>query len=110
MVKNPPANGGDISDVGSVSGSGRPPGGGHGNTLQYFCLENPTDRGAWWATIYWVTKSHTRLKRRSTHSQAAAAAAAAQHGRVPSICLKTVKALEERVVSRSVGETSLARS
>ena len=50
MVKNLPANAGDIKDVGSVSGSGRSPGGGHGNTLQYSCLENPMDRGAWWAT------------------------------------------------------------
>ena len=44
MVKNPPANGGDISDVGSVSGSGRPPGGGHGNTLQYLAWRIPQTR------------------------------------------------------------------
>ena len=46
MVKNLPANAGDIRDVRSISGSGRSPGGGHGNSLQYSCLENPTDRGA----------------------------------------------------------------
>ena len=53
MVKNPPANAGD---VGLSPGSGRPPGGGNGNPLQYSCLENPTDRGAWWATVCGVTK------------------------------------------------------
>ena len=50
MVKNPPANAGDIRDTGSFSGSGRFPGGGHGNPLQYSYLENPIDRGAWLAT------------------------------------------------------------
>ena len=49
VVKNPPANDGDMKDVGSISGLGRSPGGGHGNPLQYSCLENPMDRGAWWA-------------------------------------------------------------
>ena len=47
VVKNPPANAGDIRDVGSVSGLGILPGGGHGNPLQYSRLENPMDRGAW---------------------------------------------------------------
>ena len=46
VVKNPPANAGDIRDVGSIPGSGRPPGGGHGSPLQYSYLENPMDRGA----------------------------------------------------------------
>ena len=59
VVKNPPANGGDIRDVGSVSGLGRFPGGGHGNPLQYSCLENPMDRGAWWATVHRVSESDT---------------------------------------------------
>ena len=49
-VKNWPANAGDIRDVGSISGPGRSPGGGHGNPLQYSCLKTPMDRGAWWAT------------------------------------------------------------
>ena len=49
MVKNPPASAGDIEDMGLISGLGRSPGGGHGNTLQYSCLENPMDRGAWQA-------------------------------------------------------------
>ena len=59
VVKNPPTNSGDVRDVGSISGSGRSPGGGHGNPLQYSCLENPMDRGAWWATVYWIMKSQT---------------------------------------------------
>ena len=56
VVKNSPASAGDIRDTGSIPRSGRPPGGGHGNTLQYFCLENPTDRGAWWATVHRLTE------------------------------------------------------
>ena len=58
MVKNPPANAGD---AGSIPGSGRSPGGGNGNQLQYSCLENSMDRGAWWATVQEVTKSQTQL-------------------------------------------------
>ena len=50
MVKNLPANEGDERDLGSLPGSGRSPGGGHGNPLHYSCLENPVDRGPWWAT------------------------------------------------------------
>ena len=67
VVKNPPANAGNIRNAGSISGSGRSPGGGHGNPLQYACLENPIDRGGWWATVHRVAKSQTRLKRLSTH-------------------------------------------
>ena len=63
VVKNLPANAGDIRDAGLIPGSGRSPGGGHGNPLQYSCLENPMDREAWWATVHRVTKSWTRLKR-----------------------------------------------
>ena len=48
VVKNPPASAGDIRDVGLTPGSGRSPAGGHNNPLQYSCLENPMDRGAWW--------------------------------------------------------------
>ena len=62
VVKNPPANAGNIKDVDLIPGSGRSPGGGHGNPLQYSCLENPMDRGAWRATVYRVAKSQTRLK------------------------------------------------
>ena len=51
MVKNTPANAGDVRDEGSIPGLGRSPGGGNGNPLHYSCLENPTDRGAWWATV-----------------------------------------------------------
>ena len=56
MVKNLPANAGDIREAGSIPGSVRSPGGGHGNPLQCSCLENPMDREAWWATVYGVTK------------------------------------------------------
>ena len=52
VVKNPLANAGDIRDAGSVPGLGRYPGERHGNPLQYSCLENPMDRGAWWATVH----------------------------------------------------------
>ena len=57
VVKNPPDNAGDIKDAGSVPGLGRSPGGGNDNPLQYSCLENPMDRGAWRATVYGVAKS-----------------------------------------------------
>ena len=57
MVKNPPANAGDVRDAGSILGSGRSPGGGHGNPLQYSFLENPMDRGAWQAIVHRVAKS-----------------------------------------------------
>ena len=55
--KNPPANAGDIRDAGSIPGSGRSSEEGHGNPLQYSCLENPMDRGAWWAKVHMVRKS-----------------------------------------------------
>ena len=63
VVMNPPANAGDVRDTRSIPGLGRSHGGGHGNPLQYSCLENPMDRGAWRATVHRVTKSQTRLKR-----------------------------------------------
>ena len=59
MVKNPPTKAGD---VGSIPGLRRSPGGGHGNPLQYSCLENPMDRGAWQAMVYGVAKSQTASK------------------------------------------------
>ena len=61
VVKNPPANAGDARDLGSVPGSGRSPGVGYSNSLQYFCLENTMDRGDWQATVHEVTKSQTQL-------------------------------------------------
>ena len=67
LVKNPPANAGDIREVGSIPGSGGSPGWGHGNPLQYSCLENLMDRGAWWATVQGSAKSQTRLKWFSMH-------------------------------------------
>ena len=59
LVKNLPANAGDRRDVGLIPGLGIFPGGEHGNPLQYSCMENPMDRGAWQATVYRVTKSQT---------------------------------------------------
>ena len=57
VVKNPPADAGDVRDVGSIPGSGRSPGVGNGNPLQYSCLKIPTDRGGWWTTVRGVAKS-----------------------------------------------------
>ena len=68
MVKNPPANAGDIRDAGLIPGSGRSPGGGHGNPLQYSCLKNPMDTGAWQATVHGVTKSWTQLSDMHTNT------------------------------------------
>ena len=59
MVKIPPANAGDVEDVGLIPGSGRSPEGGTGNSLQYPCLEDPMDRGTWRATVHRVEKSWT---------------------------------------------------
>ena len=67
VVKNLPANAGDVRDAGSVPGLRRSPGGGHKNPLQYSCLESFMDRGAWQATVHGVTKRQTRPKRLSTH-------------------------------------------
>ena len=68
VVKNPPVSAGDVRDDGSVPGLRRSPEGGHGNPLQYSCLENPKDRGAWQATVRGVTKSQTQLKQLSLHA------------------------------------------
>ena len=69
VVKNLHANAEDIRDMGLISGLGGYPGGGHGNPVQYSCLESPMDRGAWRATIYRITKSWTRLKWLSTQAR-----------------------------------------
>ena len=60
-VKNLLAMQGMQADASSISRLGRSPGGGHGSPLQYSCLENPMDRGAWWATVHRITKSQTQL-------------------------------------------------
>ena len=67
-VKNPPANAGDKRDMGLSPGLGRSPDEENGNPILYFCLENPRDRGAWWAAVQRVAKSWTRLKQLSTCS------------------------------------------
>ena len=63
VAKNPPANAGDIRDADSIPGSGKSPGGGNGNTLQYSCLENSMDRVAWWVAIHGVSQAWTRLSK-----------------------------------------------
>ena len=68
VVKNPPVNAGDPRDTGLISGSERSPGGGHGNPLQYSCLEHPMDRGAWQATVHGVAESQTGLKQFSVQA------------------------------------------
>ena len=68
MVKNPPANAGDTKDSGSIPELGRYLGRRNGNPLQYSCLENPMDRGAWWAAVHRVAKSRTRLERLIMHA------------------------------------------
>ena len=68
VVKSPPANAGDVRDTGSIPGVGRFLGEGHGNPFQCSCVENPTGRGAWWATVHGAAKRWTWLKRLSTHS------------------------------------------
>ena len=69
-VRNLPANAGDEGDAGSIPGSGRAPGEGNGNPLQYSCLENPKDREAWWATVHGIAKSWTQPKQLSgAHTQ-----------------------------------------
>ena len=68
VVKNLPANAGDIRDLGSVPGLGRSLGEGNGKPLQYSCLENPMDRGAWQTTVHRVAKSQTQMKQLSTHA------------------------------------------
>ena len=62
VVKSLPTSAGDLREAGSIPGSGSSPGEEHGNPLQHSCLENPMDRGTWWATVYGVAKSQTRLK------------------------------------------------
>ena len=66
VVKNQPANAGDARDMGSIPESGKSPAVGNGNPLQYSCLENSMDRGAWWATVQEVTKSWTHLSTTTT--------------------------------------------
>ena len=69
MVKKPSANAGDVRDLGSIPRWGRSPGGGHGNPHQYSCLENPMDRGGWWATVHGVAQNRIQLKRLNTNIQ-----------------------------------------
>ena len=78
MVKSMPGSARDVRHVGSIPGSGRSSGGGNSNPFQYSCLENPMDRGSWWASVHSVAQSWIRLKRLST----------AQHNRTLELVLK----------------------
>ena len=69
VVKNALDNAGDVRGLDSIHGSGRSPGGRHGNPLQYSCLENAMDREDWWATVRMVTKSQTQMKRLGVHAR-----------------------------------------
>ena len=89
VVKNLPANAGDIRDLGSIPGWGRSPGEGNGNPLQYSCLENPMDREAWRATVHRVTGSDT-TERLSTHIHDQA-------------CLPSIKTSQVRLGSKPCG-------
>ena len=68
VVKNQPVNAGNVSDLDSILGSGRSPGGGNGSPLQCSCLENPVDRGTWWATDHGDPQNRTQLKRLSMYT------------------------------------------
>ena len=68
-VKRLFASAGALRDTGSIPGSGRFPGGGYGNLLQYSCLEDPMGRGAWWAMVHRFATSHILLKQFSTHAR-----------------------------------------
>ena len=65
MVKNPPAN---VGDLGSIPGLGRSPGEGNGHRLQYSCLENPVDRGGWWATVHGIRRESDMTEYSDTHT------------------------------------------
>ena len=80
VVKNPPAN---ARDTGSMPGLGRSLGEGKGNPLQCYCQENPTDRGAWWATVYRTAKSQTRLEQPNNEDQLISATRSRHLARVP---------------------------
>ena len=67
VVKNWPISAGDIREAGSISGSGRSPGGGHGNALQYSCLEDPMDRGAWRVTVHGIAKESDTTKQQQQY-------------------------------------------
>ena len=95
VVKNLPANAGDIRDSGWIPGLGRSSGDGYGNLLQYSCLKNPMDRGAWQSMVYRVTKSWTRLKQLSTHTHVVHIRHLA-HGECLPICSTNKHQLRER--------------
>ena len=99
VVKNLPASTGDMRDLGSIPGLGRSPEEGHDNPLQYSCLKNPTDRGDWRATGYWVAKSQTWLKGLSTQY--------AKYNNHFDVSYKVVKMVEYLILLKRIRESSL---
>ena len=85
VVKNPPN--GNAVDTSSIPGSGSSPGGGHGHPLQYSCLGNPMDRGAWWASVQGVPKSQTRLSNFTPSNHNESEESRSQQDAVSTTCL-----------------------
>ena len=95
VVKNMSADAGDVRVADSIPGSGRSPGGGHGNSLQCFCLENPMDRGAWWATVNRVAEKSDK-----TEVTARTHACTPRRHVLPS-CLRLANGLQKRAEHKS---------
>ena len=87
VVKNPHANAEDIRDAGLIPGQEDPLEEGVANPLQYSCLENPMDRGAWWAAVHGVAKSRTRLKRLSMHACALKSECSVEQRPLETVCI-----------------------
>ena len=101
VVNHPPSNAGDARDMGSISGWGRSLGGGHVTLLQDSCLENPMDRGAWWATVHRVAKSGTQQKWLSMHAQTPF--------RKTFLELRYIQFTEDRIITEAVNLTFLGQ-
>ena len=111
LVKNLPANAGDIRDAGSTPGWGRAPGEGHGNPLQDSCLENPRDRGAWWAIVHRVAKSQTRLSNLATaHNKGALVGIRLEHRLLEGILRSDEVVKREEGQLGSVGTEQIKRN
>ena len=106
MVKNLPANAGELGDVGSIPGSGRCPGGGNGNPLQYSCLQNPMDRGACWATVHSVAKSWTSLKRLGTYARLESACLLSSRSQVTNIVDLDSKSAQSKSKTHAVNNNN----
>ena len=111
LVKNLTANAGDIRDAGSIPGWGRAPGEERGNPLQDSCLENPMDRGAWWAIVYRVAKSQTRLSNlATTHDKGALVRIRLEHRLLEGILRSDEVVKREEGQLGSVGTEQIKRN